>query len=202
MSTNNPRTSDDLPKPDNPIGYGGLPLPPERKPTLNEWSVPAPGAAQPYQPNAYLPGAPPLPPRSLPPGVHGPVAPNLKIEEGVLRGAALKADGVFDKLSKQAAALEEPTKKAARGVEGLQIASALTASNKNWERQAGTVTAWLAYISESLIAAANSYHQRNQSTKDVFNRLKQPYSPLLPQYQNPPLAQQPQSPFLDERWSR
>lgn len=135
--------------------------------------APPPLMARQGMPNVYDPNSP-RPGRGLAPGVQGPLPQHLAIAPGVLRGAAGKADEVYDTLYKQAASLEEPTATAARAVKGLQVESALRRSHKHWEEQAGTVTAWLAHISESLLAAANAHVRQDLSTGDSFGRSKSP----------------------------
>ncbi|SED38675.1 hypothetical protein SAMN04490356_8234 [Streptomyces melanosporofaciens] len=51
-------------------------------------------------------------------------------------------------------------------MDGLQVQSALKRSHKHWEEQAGTVTAWLAHISESLRLAANTPCETGRGTPD------------------------------------
>ncbi|MCQ8188088.1 hypothetical protein [Streptomyces rugosispiralis] len=155
-------SDEDLPEPKD----DELPLPPG-KPITDGIFAPPPLASQPDRANIYDPTAP-IPKRPLGPGVQGPVAQNLAIAPSVLRGAAGKADDVYDTLHKQAASLEEPTATAAKAVAGLQVESALKRSHKHWEEQAGTVTAWLAHISESLRQAANAHVRQDGGTGDSF----------------------------------
>ncbi|MGO4427925.1 hypothetical protein AB4Z54_56735, partial [Streptomyces sp. MCAF7] len=83
-------------------------------------------------------------------------------------------DEVYDTLHRQAASLEEPTSTAVKGVHGLQVESALRRSHKHWEEQAGTVTAWLAHISESLRAAADIHVKQDLDTGYSFGQKDQP----------------------------
>ncbi|MFI1329051.1 hypothetical protein ACH4U7_02715 [Streptomyces sp. NPDC020845] len=159
-------SDNDLPEPKD----DQLPLPPGSEGGL---IAPPPLSAQPGKPNIYDPNAP-APRRPLAPGVQGPVPQNLAIAPGVLRGAAGKADEVYDTLHKQAASLEEPTSTAVKGVHGLQVESALRRSHKHWEEQAGTVTAWLAHISESLRAAAAIHVKQDLDTGYSFGQKNQP----------------------------
>ncbi|MDX3233454.1 hypothetical protein [Streptomyces sp. ME19-01-6] len=154
----------DLPEPKNTQ----LPLLPGTS-TDRGFFAPPPLMARPGMPNIYDPNAP-KPGRGLAPGVHGPAPQNLAITPSVLRGAAGKADEVYDTLYKQAASLEEPTAKAARAVKGRQVERALRQSHKHWEEQAGTVTAWLAHISESLRAAANVHVKQDLGTGESFGQ--------------------------------
>lgn len=170
-------SDNDLPEPRD----DQLPLPPGSEPGGVGLFAPPPLGAAPCQPNIYDPRAP-APRRPLAPGVQGPVPQNLAIAPTVLRGAAGKADEVYATLHRQAASLEEPTSIAARGVDGLQVESALRRSHKHWEEQAGTVTAWLAHISESLRAAADMHVQQDLGTGDSFGR-QQPW--LLPPVDDP-----------------
>lgn len=163
-------SDDDLPQPKD----GELPLPPGADMTKDGFFAPAPLLSQPGRANVYDPNAP-VPQRPLGPGVHGPVAQNLVIEPSVLRGAAGKADEVYDTLHKQAASLEEPTSTAAKAVEGLQVEQALRRSHKHWEEQAGTVTAWIANISESLRLAASTHVAHDADRAATFGKKK----PLL-----------------------
>ncbi|MFI0773963.1 hypothetical protein [Streptomyces sp. NPDC021212] len=165
-------SNEDLPEPKD----SELPLPPGKSPVRDGFFAPPPLASQPGRSNIYDPTAP-APKRPLAPGVQGPVPQNLAIAPSVLRGAAGKADEVYDTLHKQAASLEEPTATAAKAVDGLQAQSALKRSHKHWEEQAGTVTAWLAHISESLRLAANTHVKQDKDTGDSFGGGKQ--SPYL-----------------------
>ncbi|MBO3680476.1 hypothetical protein [Streptomyces sp. NEAU-YJ-81] len=164
-------SSDDLPEPKD----NELPLPPG-KPLSDGPVAPPPSKAPTGDPNIYDPGAPP-PKRPLAPGAQGPVPQNLAIAPGVLRGAAGAADHAYDILHKQAASLEEPTTTAARAVDGLGVESALTRSHQHWEKQAGTVTAWLAHISESLRQAANVHVKQDLDTSGMFSSRNQ--DPIL-----------------------
>jgi hypothetical protein len=169
----------DLPQPKE----DQLPIPPGH---TNEGVIaPPPLGALIGRPNIYDPNAP-APQRPLGPGVQGPVPQNLAIEPSVLRGAAGKADDVYDVLHKQAASLEAPTNTAAKAVEGLQTESALKRSHKHWEEQAGTVTAWLAHISESLRAAADTHVKNDLDTGATLGPTKKPDLTAPP----PPLTQQ------------
>ncbi|WP_432034822.1 hypothetical protein [Streptomyces cucumeris] len=172
-------SDEDLPEPkDNelPLPPGKPFLDPPGNPFIDGFVAPPPVKAPLGDPNIYDPDAP-APKRPLPPGVQGPVRPNLAIAPGVLRGAAGKADDVYDILHKQAASLEEPTSTAAKAVDGLEVKKALERSHKHWEKQAGTVTAWLAHISESLRLAANAHVKQDHSTADTFGNRHQ--DPLL-----------------------
>jgi hypothetical protein len=160
-------SDNDLPEPKD----DQLPLPPSAE--GGGVIAPPPLSAQPGKPNIYDPNAP-APKRPLAPGVQGPVPQNLAIAPSVLRGAAGKADEVYDTLHKQAASLEEPTSTAVKGVHGLQVESALRRSHKHWEEQAGTVTAWLAHISESLRAAAGMHVKQDLDTGDSFGQKDRP----------------------------
>ncbi|MEU5611865.1 hypothetical protein ACI2L4_34875 [Streptomyces sparsogenes] len=154
-------SDNDLPEPED----DQLPLPPGSD--TGGVFAPPPLSALPGKANIYDPHAP-APRRPLAPGVQGPVPQNLAIAPGVLRGAAGKADEVYNTLHQQAASLEEPTSTALKGVHGLQVESALRRSHKHWEDQAGTVTAWLAHISESLRAAAGMHVKQDVDTGDSF----------------------------------
>ncbi|MER7792044.1 hypothetical protein [Streptomyces sp. NPDC097640] len=173
-------SDNDLPEPQD----DQLPIPPGPSGEGRGGFAPPPLGALPCQPNIYSPPFAPAPPprRPLAPGVQGPVPQNLAIAPAVLRGAAGKADEVYNTLHRQAASLEEPTSIAARGVDGLQVESALRRSHKHWEEQAGTVTAWLAHISESLRAAADIHVQQDLGTGDSFGQ-QQPW--LLPPVDDP-----------------
>ncbi|MFF5423297.1 MULTISPECIES: hypothetical protein [unclassified Streptomyces] len=132
--------------------------------------APGPLQADPGKPNIYDPYAPQPPARSLPPGTHGPVAPNLKIEEKVLEGAAGKADEIYDVFYKAAASLEPDTVAAANAVGDLETGAALKSSGKHWEQQAGLVSAWIANISESLRLAARDYQGNETALEDSIRR--------------------------------
>lgn len=111
-------SDNDLPEPED----DQLPLPPGSD--TGGVFAPPPLSALPGKANIYDPHAP-APRRPLAPGVQGPVPQNLAIAPGVLRGAAGKADEVYNTLHQQAASLEEPTSTALKGVHGLQVESAL-----------------------------------------------------------------------------
>ncbi|WP_431043497.1 hypothetical protein ACQUSR_17440 [Streptomyces sp. P1-3] len=154
------------------------------------------GTQYPHAPNIYDPSAPP-PQRSLPPGVHGPVAPNLRIADKVLEGAAGKADEIHDAFYTPAASLEESTLSAVKALDGLQTANALKKSHEKWEQQAGSVTAWLTHIGKSLRLAARAYDGTDKGVKDGFNPyLKNPYQPPVPSY--PPAYGNPYAPYLPQ----
>ncbi|QKV90470.1 hypothetical protein HUT19_00615 [Streptomyces sp. NA02950] len=151
-------------------GDDKLPAPPEGwlplLPGEKGIAAPAPLRTQyPNQPNIYDPSAPP-PKRSLGLGVQGPEAPNLKIADKVLKGAAGKADEVHDAFYTPAASLEGVTNLGVEALGGLQTANALKRSHAKWEEHAGLVTAWLTNIATSLRAAANAYNETDHGVKD------------------------------------
>ncbi|AWT43796.1 MULTISPECIES: hypothetical protein [Streptomyces] len=104
---------------------------------------------------------PPLQPN--PPGIIKPPPPpggrstDLKIAPGVLKKAAGQVDDIYDHFYKPAASLEEPALKAVAALEGLESARAIRLAHRQWERQAGTVTGWLAHIAESLRSSDGTY---------------------------------------------
>jgi energy-converting hydrogenase Eha subunit F len=75
----------------------------------------------------------------------------------VLKKAAGQIDDIYNHFYKPAASLEEPALKAMGALEGLESARAVRLAHRQWERQAGTVTAWLAHIAESLRASDGTY---------------------------------------------
>ncbi|MFJ4522935.1 hypothetical protein ACIP4Y_18600 [Streptomyces sp. NPDC088810] len=101
--------------------------------------------------------------RPDPPGLLRPPAPpggskaDLKIAPGILKKAAGQVDDIYDAFYKPAASLEEPALAAVRALEGFESARAVRLAHRQWERQAGTVTAWLAHISESLRSSDGTY---------------------------------------------
>lgn len=150
-------TGDDrLPEPDG----AKLPLSPdeiERHKVLPGWeghstAPPAGSTADPLvRPQLHV-----VPPGLLPPPSGGrPV--DLKIAPGVLKTAAGRIDDIYDHFYKPAASLEEPALKAVGALEGLESARAVRLAHRQWERQAGTVTGWLAHLAESLRASDGTY---------------------------------------------
>ncbi|MFC9263829.1 hypothetical protein [Streptomyces hydrogenans] len=75
----------------------------------------------------------------------------------MLKTAADRIDDIYDHFYKPAASLEEPALKAVGALEGLESARAVRLAHRQWERQAGTVTGWLAHIAESLRASDGTY---------------------------------------------
>ncbi|KUJ67825.1 hypothetical protein ACZ90_25030 [Streptomyces albus subsp. albus] len=169
---------DKLPEPD----AKWIPLLPDEK-GVGIVAPPPLGTKLPGMPNIYNPNAP-LPVRPLPPGVQGPVAPNLRIADGVLEAAAGRADSAHDDFYKAAASAEELTNGAVKGLDGLATSSALKQSHKNWEEQAGQVTAWLTHIAKSLRMAETTYKGGDKGVRDKF-------SPLLPDATLPPAGNRP-----------
>ncbi|GHE29900.1 hypothetical protein [Streptomyces hydrogenans] len=75
----------------------------------------------------------------------------------MLKTAASRIDDIYDHFYKPAASLEEPALKAVGALEGLESARAGRLAHRQWERQACTVTGWLAHIAESLRASDGTY---------------------------------------------
>lgn len=99
----------------------------------------------------------PDPPLLLQPPPSGGRSVDLKIAPGVLKKAAGQIDDIYNHFYKPAVSLEEPALKAVGALEGLESARAVRLAHRQWERQAGTVTAWLAHIAESLRASDGTY---------------------------------------------
>ncbi|MFI1970013.1 hypothetical protein BLA24_18320 [Streptomyces cinnamoneus] len=133
-----------------------------------EGFAPAPGSTlSKFIPNLYDPTS--RSPLITPyPGLNGPVKPDLKIEPKVLTGAAGKAGEIRTAFAQPAASLDEPTRAAAKGLDGMASKTALETMHHYWEEQAGTVAAWLDNIAQSLRLAANDYHRTNLGVKDYF----------------------------------
>uniref|UniRef100_A0AAU3H294 Uncharacterized protein n=1 Tax=Streptomyces sp. NBC_01401 TaxID=2903854 RepID=A0AAU3H294_9ACTN len=150
------RGDDRLPEPDG----AQLPLSPdeiERHKVLPGWeghytAPPAGSTADPLDRPQLRPGPPGIQP--LPSGGR---SVDLKIAPGVLKKAASQIDDIYNHFYKPAASLEEPALKAVGALEGLESARAVRLAHRQWERQAGTVTAWLAHIAESLRASDGTY---------------------------------------------
>ncbi|MGX1131256.1 hypothetical protein RKD49_003446 [Streptomyces glaucescens] len=159
MSDGSKATGDDkLPEPDG----AKLPLTPdeiERHKVMPGWeghytAPPADSTADPLD----RPQLSPNPPGLLqPPGRSGGRSVDLNIAPGVLKKAAGQLDDIRERFYKPAASLEEPASKAVGALEGLESARAIRLAHRQWERQAGTVTGWLAHISESLRSSDGTY---------------------------------------------
>ncbi|MFF9770766.1 hypothetical protein ACF1GT_30005 [Streptomyces sp. NPDC014636] len=119
-----------------------------------------------------------LPQFRPPPGFIKPPQPpagsgdDLKIAPGVLKKAAGHADEIRDAFYKPAASLEEPARKAARALGTLESALAIQLAHRQWERQAGTVTAWLAHIAESLRSSDGTYTRTDVAVGLTANQLR------------------------------
>ncbi|MET9916051.1 hypothetical protein ABZZ04_03080 [Streptomyces sp. NPDC006435] len=156
MSEGKAAGDDRLPEPDR----AKLPLSPEeieRHKVLpgREGHYTAPPAGSTADP-LVRPQLRPDPPGLQPPPSGG-QSVDLKIAPGVLKKAAGQIDDIHDHFYKPAASLEEPALKAVGALEGLESARAVRLAHRQWERQAGTVTAWLAHIAESLRASDGTY---------------------------------------------
>ncbi|MFF1353717.1 type VII secretion target [Streptomyces sp. NPDC058297] len=130
-----------------------------------------------------LPTGDPLLPRPsplLPP--KGTPDPNgkdrLRIAPSILRKAAHHTDEVHEAFYKAAASLEGPALTAANGLSGWDSKLGITLAHKNWEKQAGTVTGWLAHIAASLRGSADSYHKTDGAVRDDLNQVRRPKSSL------------------------
>ncbi|MEU6103069.1 hypothetical protein [Streptomyces flaveolus] len=151
-------TGDDrLPEPDG----AKLPLSPdeiERHKVLPGWEghYTAPSASSTVDP-LDRPPLQPSTPGLLPPPPAGGRPVDLKIAPGVLKKVAGQIDDIYDHFYKPAASLEEPALKAVGALEGLESARAVRLAHRQWERQAGTVTGWLAHIAESLRLSDGTY---------------------------------------------
>ncbi|MEV6397807.1 hypothetical protein AB0M39_24050 [Streptomyces sp. NPDC051907] len=179
MASEAPKGKDTLPE-------GVLWKPPGQSAGL----APGPLQASPGAPNIYDPLAPKPPARTLPPGVHGPVATDLKIEGKVLEGAAGKADEIYTVFYKAAASLETDTLAAIAAVGDLETGPALKSSARHWEEQAGLVSGWIANISESLRLASRDYKGNEHDLEDRIRRGGGSMAdPGLPPH--PPLVQNP-----------
>ncbi|MFI8952255.1 hypothetical protein ACIGO6_37975 [Streptomyces sp. NPDC053750] len=167
-------TGDDrLPEPDE----AKLPLSPdeiERHKVLPGWeghctAPPADSTADPLDRPQLSPDPPGLL-RPPPPSGGRPV--DLKIAPGVLKKAAGRIDDIYDHFYKPAAAsLEEPALKAVGALEGLESARAVRLAHRQWERQAGTVTAWLAHIAESLRLSDGTYTRADMAVGQTVGQV-------------------------------
>jgi hypothetical protein len=107
-----------------------------------------------------------------PPGQPGRSQDRLKIAPSVLKKAAGSVDDVHNDFYKPAASLEEPALKAVRGLSGWQTALAINLVHRQWERQAGTVTAWLTHIAESLRSSDDTYTKTDAAVGDSARRVR------------------------------
>ncbi|CAL9284307.1 MULTISPECIES: hypothetical protein [unclassified Streptomyces] len=166
-------TGDDrLPEPDG----AKLPLSPdelERHEVLPGWEghYTAPPADSTADPLAR-PQLRPDPPGLLRPPPPGGRSVDLKIAPGVLKKAAGRIDDIYDHFHKPAASLEEPALKAVSALEGLESARAVRLAHRQWERQAGTVTAWLAHIAASLRASDGTYTRADMEAGQAVDRVR------------------------------
>ncbi|GAB7103952.1 hypothetical protein JCM4814A_22660 [Streptomyces phaeofaciens JCM 4814] len=109
----------------------------------------------------------------VPPGQQGvPAGPKLRIAESVLKAAAGQVDGIYDDFYKPAATLEEPSLKAIGALAGFESARAVRLAHRQWERQAGTVTGWLAHIAESLRSADHTYTTTDQGVDESVKQVQ------------------------------
>ncbi|MFJ9666837.1 hypothetical protein ACIRPP_19885 [Streptomyces sp. NPDC101219] len=161
---------DRLPEPDSTQ----LPLSPEemdRHKVLPGWeghytAPPADSTADPLaRPKLTLDPHGLRPPNSAGPPV------DLRIAPGVLKKAASRADDIYDHFYKPAASLEEPALKAVGTLEGLESARAVRLAHRQWERQAGTVAAWLAHISESLRLSDGTYTKTDMGVSQTVGQV-------------------------------
>ncbi|GJF24735.1 hypothetical protein [Streptomyces sp. HO565] len=166
-------TGDDrLPEPDG----AKLPLSPdeiERHKVLPGWeghytAPPADSTTDPLNRPQLLPD----PPGLLRPPPSGGRPVDLNIAPGVLKKAAGRIDDIYDHFYKPAATLEEPALKAVGALEGLESARAVRLAHRQWERQAGTVTAWLAHIAESLRLSDGSYTRADMAVEQTVGQVR------------------------------
>ncbi|MFG3552721.1 hypothetical protein [Streptomyces sp. NPDC047725] len=163
---------DRLPEPDG----AKLPLSPdeiERHKVLPGWeghytAPPADSTADPLDRPLLRPDPPGL--LRPPPSSGRPV--DLKIAPGVLKKAAGQIDDIYDRFYKPAASLEEPALKAVGALEGLESARAVRLAHRQWERQAGTVTAWLAHIAESLRLSDGTYTRTDMAVEQTVGQVR------------------------------
>ncbi|WP_143667185.1 hypothetical protein [Streptomyces sp. ms184] len=135
----------------------------------------------------FFPGQDQAPPLLRPPGQQTPYGPafrgspgapaappgaDLKIAPAVLTKAASRADEIYDAFYKPAASLEEAALKALGALQGWESHDAVRLAHRQWERQAGTVTAWLARISESLRAADSTYTKTDMAADEDMRQVR------------------------------
>ncbi|MEU5536710.1 hypothetical protein [Streptomyces sp. NPDC020362] len=164
---------DKLPEP----GQSKLPLSPdeiERHNILPGWEghYTAPPAASTVDPLDRPPLQPSTPGLLPPPGPSGTSGQNLKIAPSVLKKAAGHVDDIHDAFYKPAATLEEPALKAVRTLADFESARAIRLVHRQWERQAGTVTAWLAHIAESLRSSDGTYTKTDAAVGQTANQVR------------------------------
>ncbi|MGW0766572.1 hypothetical protein [Streptomyces sp. NPDC002676] len=174
MSDRKAVTGDDrLPEPDQ----SKLPLSPDeiRKHDILpgfEGDYHAPPADSAKDPLDRPPLQPDPPGLIKPPGKSGGSGDRLKIAPSVLKTAAGHVDDIYDDFYKPAATLEEPSLKAVRELAGMESAPAIRLAHRQWERQAGTVTAWLAHIAESLRSTDHTYKSTDASVEESARQVK------------------------------
>jgi hypothetical protein len=161
-----------LPEP----GGAKLPLSPEeieRHGVLPGWEgyYTAPPAASTADP-LDRPQLRPNPSGLLQPPPSGGRPVDLKIAPGVLKKAAGQIDDIYHHFYKPAASLEESALKAVGALEGLESARAVRLAHRQWERQAGTVTAWLAHIAESLRSSDGTYTRADTAAGQTIGQVR------------------------------
>ncbi|MEU3629482.1 hypothetical protein AB0E11_07900 [Streptomyces fradiae] len=166
-------TGDDrLPQPDK----AKLPLSPdemERHKIVPGWEshYTAPPADSTTDP-LVRPQLRPDPPGLLRPPPSGGRPVDLRIAPGVLKKAAGRVDDIYAQFYKPVASLEEPALKAVGALEGLESARAVRLAHRQWERQAGTVTAWLAHIAESLRSSDGTYTRADMAAGQSVGQVR------------------------------
>ncbi|GGW29238.1 hypothetical protein GCM10010503_00850 [Streptomyces lucensis JCM 4490] len=163
---------DRLPEP----GQSKLPLSPdeiERHHVLPGWeghyTAPSAGStADPLDRPSLQPDTPGL----IKPPSPGRPGDRLKIAPGVLKKAAGQLDDIYDAFYKPAASLEGPASKAVRALGVFESALAIQLAHRQWERQAGTVTAWLAHIAESLRSSDGTYTRTDVAVGQTANQVR------------------------------
>jgi hypothetical protein len=163
---------DKLPEP----GPSKLPLSPDEMKRHNvlpgfEGYYTAPPAGSTADPLDRPPLRPDPPGLIKPPAAAGGPA-DLRIAPGVLKKAAGRVDDIHDAFYKPAASLEEPSAKAARALGVLESALAIQLAHRQWERQAGTVTGWLAHIAESLRSSDGTYTKTDVAVGQTSNQVR------------------------------
>ncbi|WP_225838128.1 hypothetical protein [Streptomyces sp. NK08204] len=162
-----------LPEPDQ----SELPLSPDeirRHGILPGWEghYTAPPAGSTVDPLDRPPLQPDPPGVIKPPGKSGRPGDRLKIAPSVLKTAAGHVDDIYDAFYKPAATLEEPALEAVRELAGMESAPAIRLAHRQWERQAGTVTAWLAHIAESLRSTDGTYKKTDAAVEESARQVR------------------------------
>ncbi|KOV62710.1 hypothetical protein [Streptomyces sp. MMG1121] len=169
-----PLTPDELQKHHVIPGFEGLHTAPPASSTKDPLNMPT---LQPDTPGLLRPPGQSGPPADIPglltpPGQSGQSRERLEIAPAVLNKAAGSVDDIHDDFYKPAASLEEPALKAVAALTEFESARAIRLAHRQWERQSGTVTAWLTHIAESLRSADSTYKKTDCAVGDTARQVQ------------------------------